>query len=142
MIGADNPSYLTEITIAHAMRAMRDWIIENPSSLHEVNNAEIHAGNQRLMIHISRWFTTGTLSMQSAVASLFIKDMHGLRTWLQLPLAILPMRLPEVEVHPEALPWIPRELLHMVEELRSIALVELTQNGNKNYQVYRRQEKK
>ena len=63
--------------------------------------------------------------MQSIAASLFAKDLKNLQHWLKTPLAISPIRLPEEEMRPNELPWITRELLHMVEEFRTLALVDL-----------------
>ena len=85
------PSYLTEVTVVHAMRVMHDWIQGNPAGLYGVTNAAVHAGEYQLCKDIAGWFNRGTLGMQSSAAPLFINDMSGLDKWLQIPLAILPL---------------------------------------------------
>ena len=59
--GIENPNYLMGVTLVHAVRSLRDWIIDNPAGSYEVDNAVIQPGKQQLRADISRRFTIGIL---------------------------------------------------------------------------------
>ena len=82
----------------------------------------MHAGGYQLVDDINKWLKKGTMCMRSTAASTLIQDLYTLDQWLHLPLVILPMRLPEEEHRVADLPWIPRELLRMADDFRTLAM--------------------
>ena len=51
--GAECPVYLTQISVVHAIRTLRDWIHDNRSGLYNITTAVIYAGDTQVNAGIS-----------------------------------------------------------------------------------------
>ena len=111
------PAYLREMPVALSPRALRKWAEELGRPAEEIKTPEIWAGNSRAIEGMEKFFATGTLGLQTAVASDAVGVIRNLATWLPGGVAKSPVYSTEERSIGE-MPRYLRKMLVAAEEYR------------------------
>ena len=117
VITDETPRYLEEITIAHSLGVLREWIQQGGPKTLNLDRPVIRTGDYRAVHAMERWCQTGTLNLESAATTGILREIGALKQWAGSGLFIAPLYLPEV-LSPEETPWQIRELYTAAEEFR------------------------
>ena len=122
VIMTEQPVYLDEVTILHALRTLRYWLQTTDSVQTNMRSMTIYAGSFKAVVALQDWFAGGTLKLKSAAASPLISDISDIEQWLQARLNLKPFDLPMETETPTDLPVYHSRVLAVFEEFRQFAL--------------------
>ena len=120
VITTENPRYLEEITIAHSLGVLREWVQQGGPKTENLARPIIRTGDYRAVHALERWCQTGTLGLETAATTAILRETEALKHWAQNGLHMRPLYLPEA-MTPEETPGQYQELYTAAEEFRHTA---------------------
>ena len=118
--GNGNPTYLQEVVLLHALRALREWLGAVDHRL--IQHIILRAGDGKLCHIIKKWLTEGECGLSSPAASGIIHEIQTKEEWTRVYTTIWPLYLPETFEDPECLSVSVRTFLSMAEHYRMAVL--------------------
>ena len=121
-ITREQPLYLEEVVVLHALRTLHDWLQQTGQDQTELYRMTIRAGSYRVVGALQSWFQGGVLKLGSAAASPLANDVINIEGWLKANLYLRPFVPPESVESLDELPLFHLQLLTLFEEFRQIAI--------------------
>ena len=93
--GVDLPVYLLEVALRHALRTLKEWMLETHQERTLIRNITMRASNALLHYGVSKWMRGEGCSFSSPAASGVLQEISDLPQWLSVYLAYLPFYIPD-----------------------------------------------
>ena len=93
-MGEARPIYLNEVFVLHALRVLHDWITGGHVAQEPLRGITIHAGDYKTIGALDTWYTKGALELKTAAATPIIEEVRRMPEWLEVNVALAPLRLP------------------------------------------------
>ena len=94
VITQETPRYLEEITIAHSLGVLREWIHQGGPKTMNLDRPVVRTGDYRAVHALEKWCQTGTLELETAATTAVPRELTALKLWAKNGLHIRPLYLP------------------------------------------------
>ena len=126
-IAAQAPIFLQEAAALHALRALREWILQTDQSA--LRHAANRARDVLVCHHLEPWFRSGCCHLQSVAATGLVHDIQNMPGWLRTKTSLQPLCLPESSDEQGNIPADTMLLLGLAEHLRSAVTLDKVVHG-------------
>ena len=123
--GPEIPTYLHEATLLHALRVVREWIMDTHQVQDHIHHIHIRAGSALVHYQVSKWLRGEGCTLASPAASGIIQEISNLAQWLTVDMTYQPFNSLD-EIDPTSMPLQLRYHLGHSENLRATILPQQT----------------
>ena len=124
--GNDLPAYLQEVTLLHALRFLREWVVDTKQDQTLLQHTTLRAGSALAHYQISKWMKGEGCALTSPAASGSLDEITTLPQRLTVDIAYLPFFMPD-SFEEERMSGMIRTHLGQAEHLREAVLPQQTQ---------------